>query len=71
MRSNFIGSIETSMDLHTLNACKRHNRFQRCEFWESKSLTKLLDAIQKDYVPVGKDVRKISMQVKKQDKQSD
>lgn len=67
MKSNFIDSIEMSMDLHTLNGCKRHNRFQRCEFWEGKSLTKLLDAIQKDYVPVGKAVRKVSMETKKRE----
>lgn len=65
--ASFIDSVETSMDLHTLNGCKRHNRFQRYEFWESKSLTKLLDAIQKDYVPVGKDIRKFTMLKKKQD----
>ena len=65
--ASFIDSVESSMDLHTLNGCKRHNRFQRYEFWESKSLTKLLDAIQKDYVPVGKDIRKFTMLKKKQD----
>ena len=69
MRTSFVDSVESSMDRHTLNGCKRHNRFQRYEFWESKSLTKLLDAIQKDYVQVGKDIRKFSMQRKKQDKQ--
>lgn len=46
-----------SFDNRTLRQCKKHNRYQRCSFWESKSLDKLLNAIIQGYVPVGAALR--------------
>lgn len=43
----------------TLVKCKKMNRYQRWQFWDSKSLNKLLLAIQQGYVPVGRDIRKM------------
>lgn len=49
----------------TLLDCKKHNRYQREEYWRSKSITKLLLAIQQGYVPVGKEINKLEMNSKK------
>lgn len=48
-----------SMSDATLIKCKKMNRYQRYEFWESKTIQKLLDAIQKGFVPVGKSISKV------------
>lgn len=49
----------------TLASCKKHNRYQRKEFWETKSLNKLLLAIHQGYVPVGRSLRKIKSEKSK------
>lgn len=61
-----MGLSDFSMPDATLAKCKKMNRYQRCQFWDSKSLTKLLLAIQQGYVPVGRDIRK--MEIREVDK---
>ena len=51
-----------SFDTRTLAQCKKHNRYQRCDFWESKAITKLLDAIELGMVPVGKCLRNLEIE---------
>lgn len=45
----------------TLAKCKKHNRYQRCDYWESKAINKLLLAIQQGYVPVGRSIPKVQL----------
>ena len=58
-----MGLSDFSMPDATLAKCKKMNRYQRSQFWDSKSLTKLLLAIQQGYVPVGRDIRKMDFRV--------
>lgn len=43
----------------TLARCRKHNRYQRCQFWEGKTINKLLLAIQQGYVPVGREIPRL------------
>ena len=45
--------------------CKKHTRYQRYEFWSNKTINYLLLAIQQGYVPVGKEIRKVTLQKRK------
>lgn len=60
-----MGMSDFELTNKTLAKCQKHNRYQRCDFWESKSLSKLLLAIQQGYVPVGKEIRKIEAEKQK------
>lgn len=54
-----------SIDTMTLAKCKNFNRYQREEYFASKSINKLLLAIQQGFVPVGKDIPKLEKKSKK------
>lgn len=60
-----IGYDNWEINTMTLVKCKKHNRYQREQYWESKPFNRLLDAIQKGYVPVGKDIYKLDRKVKR------